>query len=32
MIFHDPIDVKLYDAEQTPQLMQDTWYVINNDL
>ncbi|MEA4985948.1 1-acyl-sn-glycerol-3-phosphate acyltransferase [bioreactor metagenome] len=32
MIFHDPIDVKLYDAEQTPQLMQDTWHVINNDL
>lgn len=32
MIFHNPIDVKLYNIEQTHRLIQDTWNVINEDL
>lgn len=32
MIFHDPIDVKLYDTDQTPKLIQDTWNIINDSL
>jgi 1-acyl-sn-glycerol-3-phosphate acyltransferase len=32
MIFHNPIDVKLYNTEQTQELIQDTWNIINEDL
>ena len=32
MIFHDPIDVKCYNLEQTTELIQDTWNIIHDDL
>jgi 1-acyl-sn-glycerol-3-phosphate acyltransferase len=32
MIFHNPIDVKKFTADQTPELIKQTWNIINEDL